>query len=154
MMKFRMVDRILAWEPRRTISGVKTVSFEEYSLKSQLGGGEGLPETLVLEALYQLAGWLVMLSSDFAETGLAARTGRVSFDEPLRPGRIMLLDVRVRRYREGEVVFDAEARSEGRRIATAERFISTRVPSTDYFDPADLRVLSEELIRPAEGDER
>jgi len=153
-MKVRMVDSILAWEPRSAIRGVKAVSFEEYSLKSSFGADASLPETLVLEALYQLAGWLVMLSSDFAEMGLVARSARVSFDGHLRPGRMMLMDARVRRYRPGEVAFDAEARSEGRRIAAAERFISVRVPCADYYDPEDLRVLSGELIRPPEGDKR
>ena len=29
-MKFRMVNRILSWEPHKSIRGLKTLSFEEY----------------------------------------------------------------------------------------------------------------------------
>jgi hypothetical protein len=53
-MKFRMVDRILSWEPETRIRGVKTVSFEEYCLRSPLGYEERLPESLLVESLFQL----------------------------------------------------------------------------------------------------
>ena len=66
-MKFRMVDRILAWQPRRSIRGLKVASFEEYQLKEPLADEPCLPETLLVESLFQLGNWLVVLTSDFTE---------------------------------------------------------------------------------------
>ena len=76
-MKLRMVDRILDWKPRRSIVGVKAVSFEEYSLKSPWGRKAALPESLLVEALFQLGNWLIMLSSDFTQMGLVKDRGGV-----------------------------------------------------------------------------
>ena len=55
-MKFRMVDQIHRWEKQRSISGVKTVSFEEYNLKAPFGSPAHLPETLLIESLFQSLG--------------------------------------------------------------------------------------------------
>ena len=52
-MRFRMVDRIDAYQARSSISGAKTVSFEEYSLRTALGCEASLPESLLLESLFQ-----------------------------------------------------------------------------------------------------
>ena len=70
-MKFRLVDRILDWEPRRVIRGVKAVSFEEYELKRAWGDEPCLPESLVLESLLQLGNWLVIRSSDSLPSAVA-----------------------------------------------------------------------------------
>jgi len=44
-MKFRLVDKIVAWSPYQRISGIKAVSFEEYCLKEAFGDEPRLPET-------------------------------------------------------------------------------------------------------------
>ena len=77
-MKFRMVDRILAWEPRRYIRGIKTVSFEEYRLKAVFADPPHLPQILVTEGLFQLGNWLIMLSSNFSQMGLIVRFQEIS----------------------------------------------------------------------------
>ena len=87
LMKFRMVDRILAWEARRMIRGIKTVSFEEYELKERLGDEPCLPESLLMESLFQLGNWLVILSSDFSQMGMVVRLEEVQFDARLASGR-------------------------------------------------------------------
>ena len=56
-MKFRMVDRIVEWRARERIRGVKAVSFEEYCVRSPLGFDERLPESLVLESIFQKRSW-------------------------------------------------------------------------------------------------
>jgi 3-hydroxyacyl-[acyl-carrier-protein] dehydratase len=149
-MKFRMVDRILAWQPRRSITGVKAVSFEEYSLKSPWGTGAALPESLVMESLFQLGNWLIMLSSDFTQMGLLVRIEEVRFEGPLRPGESMRMDVEVISYREDGVVFNGAASVEGRLIAAGKGCLATPVDLDDFCNPADLKVLFSEIHRPGE----
>jgi 3-hydroxymyristoyl/3-hydroxydecanoyl-(acyl carrier protein) dehydratase len=149
-MKFRMVDRILHWESRRRIRGVKAVSFEEYQLKAPFGGEVQLPETLLMEALFQLGNWLIVLSSDFTRMGLLVRFEEVAFHEPLRPGQHLTMDVNVVAYRDDGMLFDGEAAAGGRRIVSGRSCLATPVDLADFHDPDDLRVLFSEIHRPLE----
>ena len=147
-MKFRMVDRILAWEPRRTIRGVKSVSFEEYELKESLGDEPCLPESLVMESLFQLGNWMVILSSDFSRMGLVVRFEEVRFSDRLRPGRHLRMEVEVRSWREDGILFDGRALMGQQTVATGRGCLALPVVLSDYHDPDDLRVLFSEIHRP------
>jgi 3-hydroxyacyl-[acyl-carrier-protein] dehydratase len=148
-MKFRMVDRILDWQPRRGIRGVKVASFEEYQLKESLGDEPCLPETLLIESLFQLGNWLVVLSSDFTEMGLVVRFEEIRFVGRLRPGESLLMEVEARSYRSDGVVLDGRALVGGLLIAEGRGCLATPVPLADYYDPDWLRVLFSEIYRPA-----
>ena len=147
-MRFRMVDRILAWERCRVIRGIKTVSFEEYQLRDRLGADPCLPESLVTEALLQLSNWLVVLSSDYTRMGLVVQWGRVLFPERLRPGQHLHLEVQVRSWRDHGALWDGVASDGERTIAVARRCLALPVALADYCDPEDLRVLFSEIHRP------
>ncbi len=147
-MKFRLVDRIVSWTPWSAIRGVKAASFEEYMLKAPFGGDAALPDTLLLESLFQLGNWLIVLSSDFAQLGLVVRTEAVAFDNRLRPGEHAVLEAVVRRHREDGLVFDGQATVDGRTIISGHGCLAVPAPLADYTDPADLRVLFSEIYAP------
>jgi 3-hydroxymyristoyl/3-hydroxydecanoyl-(acyl carrier protein) dehydratase len=146
-MKLRMVDRILAWEPRQVIRGVKTVSFEEYELREPLGYEPYLPESLILESLFQLANWLVILSTDYEQMCIGAQWDEAQFLDTLRPGSRMTMEVTVEGWREDSVIVEG-AVSDGRKtVATVRRCLAAFVPLGDYYDSDDLRVLFSEIHR-------
>jgi len=147
-MKFRLVDRIVAWQPRESIRGIKTVSFEEYELKSALGDEPALPESLLVESLLQLGNWLVILSSDFTEMALVLRIQQVQFHHRLRPGESFTGEVSVRSYRADGIVFDGRATVGRKVIAEGGGCLAAPVPLSDYYDPEDLRVLFSEIHLP------
>ena len=147
-MKFRLVDRILDWEPRSRIRGVKAVSFEEYSLRDPLGDGGRLPESLLLESLFQLGNWLIVLSSDFTRMGLVVRTERITFESPLGPGERLTMELTVRSYRSDGVLFDGRGFVDGRPVATGSGCLAVPAPLGDYCDASDLRTLFSEIFRP------
>lgn len=153
-MRFRMVDRILTWERRRTIRGIKTVSFEEYQLRDRLGVDPCLPESLITEALLQLGNWLVVLSSDYTQMGWVVQWGRARFEDRLRPGQHLHLEVRVRSWRDHGVLLDAGASDGQRQIAVVRRCLALPVALADYCDPEDLRVLFSEIHRPQDPQQR
>ena len=152
-MKFRMVDQILSWQSKERIRGVKTVSFEEYMLKASLGEQERLAETLIMESFFQLANWLIILSSDFTQMGLVIRTDRIGFSSPVLPGERMILDLSVRRYRDDGILFDGQGYVDSRQVATGEKCLAAPAPLGDYCDPDDLRTMFSEIYRPQEGQE-
>ncbi|UCF16037.1 MAG: hypothetical protein JSW59_00980 [Phycisphaerales bacterium] len=147
-MKFRMVDRIVEFVPRASISGIKAVSFEEYELRSVLADHPSLPESLIMESLFQLGNWLIILTSGFSKMGLVIRTNEIRFEKPLGPGQSMLMQVQVRRYRDDGIVFDGQALVGQRVIAHGSGCLAVPTALTEYYDPEDLRVLFSEIYRP------
>jgi 3-hydroxyacyl-[acyl-carrier-protein] dehydratase len=146
-----MVDRILDWQPRRSITGVKAVSFEEYSLKSPWGGPAALPESLLMESLFQLGNWLIVLSSDFTRMGLLVRIEEVRFHEPFwqtGPGQSLRMDIEVASYRDDGIVFNGTVTAAGRPIASGRGCLATPVDLEGFHNPADLKVLFSEIHRP------
>jgi len=150
-MKFRFVDRILAWTPHRRIVGLKAVSFEEYSLKDAFGDEPRLPETLLLESFLQLGNWLLLLSSDFQQMGMVIRISEARFHGFLRPGQQVLMDVTLNRRREDGFELSGEGTVDGRAIITGAGCLAAPVPATEHLDPDDLRVLFSEIYQPNGG---
>ncbi len=147
-MKFRLVDKILGWSPHERISGVKAVSFEEYSLKEAFGEEARLPETLLLESFLQLGNWLILLSSDFRKMGQVARISEVRFHGPLQPGQQVRMEVALSREREDGFELSGEGRVGGRAVITGRGCLAAPVPAADYVNPEDLRVLFSEIYQP------
>ena len=148
-MKFRMVDRICSWEPRKSICGIKAVSFEEYGLRAPLGDDPCLPETLLMESLFQLGNWLIMLSSDFSQMGLLVRWEEVRFDDRLRPGESLRMEIDVVAYRGDGVQFNGRGLAGDRLIGAGRGCLAMLVALQEYHNPDDLRVLFSEIYRPA-----
>ena len=147
-MKFRMVDRIIDYESRKNIRGIKTVSFEEYQLKSAFDVEHYLPESLIMESLFQLGNWLIMLTSDFSQMGLLIRTNKIEFEQPPGPGQSMLMEVQVRSFRDDGILFDGQASLNQQIIARGKGYLVTPVKLAQYYDPEDLKVLFSEIYRP------
>lgn len=146
-MKFRFVDQIISWTPGERIRGIKAVSFEEYSLRERLGDEPRLPETLLLESFLQLGNWLVLLSTDFTQCGLVVRFDEVRIEGALGPGERIEMELAVNRRTEEGWVMSGEGRVGGRLVLQGRRCLAILVPASDYFDPAERRVLCSELAR-------
>lgn len=147
-MKFRLVDRILSYQPSHSITAIKTISFEEYQLKAAWGGPACLPETLLLESLFQLGNWLIMLDSNFTQMGLLIRWQEIHFKEQPGPGQTLYLNVHVKRDRPDGVLFDGHIQVDGHLIAQGQSCLASRVPLESYYDPEDMKVLFSEIYSP------
>jgi 3-hydroxymyristoyl/3-hydroxydecanoyl-(acyl carrier protein) dehydratase len=147
-MKFRLVDRILAWEPQCAIRGIKNVSFEEYELRTPLGYSPYLPESLILESLFQLVNWMVILSTDYRHTCLGAQLDKAQFIAPLRPGSRMNMDIKVVSWRDDSAIVEGTVFDGRETVVVVERCLAAFVPLVEYYDPDDLRVLYSEIYRP------
>ena len=150
-MKFRLVDKIVSWSSYQRITGIKAVSFEEYCLKGSFGDEPRLPETLLLESFLQLGNWLILLSSDFKETGMVVRISEVQFAGFLLPGQQLRMDVTLTRQREDGFELSGEGKVDGRSVITGLGCLAVPVPAGDHADPADLRVLFSEIYEPEEA---
>ncbi len=147
-MKFRMVDKITSWTAWQSITGVKVVSFEEYSLKEAFGEEPRMPEMLMLESFLQLGNWLVTLSSDFREMGMVARISEVRFMETLQPGQRLQLEVNLVRRRDDGFELAGKGHAGGRTVICGKGCVAALAPLAEYQDPEDLRVLFSEIYEP------
>lgn len=64
-MRFLLFDRVTHLEPRKRIEGVKCTSLTEEYLRGRGSRVAEVPASLLVEAMVQLLGWLVMTSHDF-----------------------------------------------------------------------------------------
>jgi len=147
-MKFRLVDKITSWSPYERISGIKAVSFEEYCLKESFGDEPRLPETLLLESFLQLGNWLILLSSDFKETGMVVRISDVRFHSFLLPGQQLRMEVTLVRRREDGLELSGTGQVDGQTIISGLGCVAVPVPAAELVDPANLRVLFSEIYEP------
>lgn len=147
-MKFRLLDKITSWAPWQNITGIKAVSFEEYSLKEPFGEKPRLPEMLLLESFLQLGNWLVVLSSDFQQMGMVARITEVRFHADLLPGQSLQLEVRLTRRREDGFELAGEGHVQGRRVISGSGCVASVARLAEYQSPEDVRVLFSEIYEP------
>lgn len=120
---FLLLDRITALEPGRRATGVKRVTGTEWFCRPASGGGGlAMPGGLVVEALAQLSGAVLlglMEGSDGAVGYFMGLTG-VRYRGEARPGDEVRLEVALRQFRRGVCRTRGEAWVDGRRIVRAE----------------------------------
>ena len=147
-MKFRMVDRILAWQPRQRHSRRQGRLLRGVPVKEPFGDEPCLPETLLVESLFQLGNWLVMLVVRFHRDGPGGAIRGDPFPARLAPGQSLRMEVDVRSYRGDGVVLDGRGLVGARTIAEGRGCLAAPVPLADYQDPDALRVLFSEIYPP------
>ena len=144
-MKFRLVDRLLVFEPGRRLICRKSVSFEEYNLPIRLGQPEQLPASLMLQSALEGIHWLVALSSDFQEGWLPESIDRIEFKGALRPGESMELEVRMT---SDHNVFSVIGRVDKRPILEVLGASGFRTPLSELLDPHYMQTLTAEIAVP------
>jgi len=149
-MKFRFADQIISFREKSFLSGIKAVSFEEYSLRGLLGVPESLPETLVLQTFFDFSNWLVLLSTNFSKIVQVFEFERTEFCDLIRPGDRIHVNIEVREFTERELVFEALGKVNGKEIAMLKGCSGKFYPSEDFFDPEDMRTLFSEIFNEKE----
>lgn len=144
-MRFRLVDRILGLDEGPRIRARKAVSFEEYRLSQVFGIADELPASLLVEAMLQAGQWLVMTASGFTRLALMVRITRIELPRPARRGEIVELDVHLRSCHDDSVLLDGRGTVDGVEVIRGAGCLATLAPLADFEDPADLRVLFDEL---------
>lgn len=147
-MKFRFVDRITEFKPQERICGIKTLSFEEYQLKSAFGGPPHLPESLIIESMFQLGNWLIIRSSDFSQMGMIIRFEKIEFSRIVCPGQRLEMEITVHSYRPDGIMFDGRVIASNSMIASGRGCLAVPVALRDFADPDDLKMLFSEMYKP------
>ncbi len=119
---FLLVDRILEFEEKKRIVGIKNVTINEPFFQGHFPGHPVMPGVLIIEAMAQVGGVLLMGAIDDPERRVVyiMSLDNVKFRKPVRPGDQLKMEVQMVQIRgpvcrvrgvakvDGEVVCEAE----------------------------------------------
>lgn len=123
---FLLVDRILEIEGGKRIVGIKNVTINEPYFQGHFPGVPVMPGVLIIEAMAQVGGLLLMSSVEDAEGKMMFFTGidRARFRKPVRPGDQIRFEVHVLRFGGATAKMAAKGFVDGKLIAEAELMCS------------------------------
>jgi 3-hydroxyacyl-[acyl-carrier-protein] dehydratase len=120
---FLMIDRAEDYVQGQSLVGVKCVTINEPFFVGHFPGAPVMPGVLIIEAMAQTGGLLMSKSWDADPTGkiiLFMSVDNCRFRQPVRPGDVLRLDVKVIRSRANVVKFAGRGLVDGRLAAEAE----------------------------------
>jgi len=127
---FLLVDRVLSFEPRKSIVGLKNVTVNESFFNGHFPQHPVMPGVLIMEALAQAAGILSFKTEDKKPTQsdvfYFAGIDDARFKRPVMPGDQLHLHVEIERQMRGVWKFKGEARVEGQLAAEARLMCAKR----------------------------
>lgn len=124
---FLLIDRILELEPAKRIVAVKNVTINEQFFAGHFPGFAIMPGVLIVEAMAQAGGTLLMAAIEDRASKLIFFTGieRARFRRPVVPGDQLRLEVEVLAWRRSGGRMSGKAYVDGKRVC--ESVISCQV---------------------------
>jgi 3-hydroxyacyl-[acyl-carrier-protein] dehydratase len=119
---FLLVDRIVEYELGKRVVGVKNVTLNEPFFAGHFPGAPVMPGVLIVEAMAQTAGVMMLASLPDRETKLVFFTGidGAKFRRPVVPGDQLRLELTVLKLRPRYIKLRGEAYVDGQLVAEAE----------------------------------
>jgi 3-hydroxyacyl-[acyl-carrier-protein] dehydratase len=119
---FLLVDRIIGYEPGKRVIGIKNVTLDEPFFAGHFPGAPVMPGVLIVEAMAQTAGVMMLASLPDRETKLVFFTGidGAKFRRPVVPGDQLRLELTVLKLRPRYIKLRGEAYVDGQLVAEAE----------------------------------
>lgn len=119
---FLLVDRIVDFEPRKRIVGIKNVTINEPFFQGHFPGHPIMPGVLMIEAMAQVGGMLLMGAIDDPENKVVyfMSLDKIKFRRPVKPGDQLRFELEMQQIRgsvckmrgvgyvDGNVVVEAE----------------------------------------------
>ncbi len=141
-MRFLYIDRITELESGKRIRAVKTFPLSEAYLKGHFSRAPLVPGTILIEAMSQITGWLVVYTSRCETACAISLINNLRVPADLRAGTTVELN--------GEIVDSGKRWSEcrawverdGETIASAERFV---FPHFEEQNPAETAQLYRDI---------
>ncbi|HEX7553880.1 MAG TPA: 3-hydroxyacyl-ACP dehydratase FabZ [Geothrix sp.] len=117
-----LVDRILDFEPREWIRGLKNVSFNEEVFQGHFPSRPVFPGVYIVEAMAQTGGCLLMREYEDRARKVIYFMGidAVKFRKPVLPGDQLIMEVKVVQFKGRICKMRGEAFVGGQKVAEAE----------------------------------
>jgi beta-hydroxyacyl-ACP dehydratase FabZ len=117
-----LVDRILDFEPRQWIRGLKNLTMNEQVFQGHFPNRPVFPGVLIVEAMAQTGGCLMMQEFEDRQRKVIYFMGidSVKFRKPVLPGDQLVMEVKVLSLRGKICKMRGEAFVDGKKVAEAE----------------------------------
>jgi 3-hydroxymyristoyl/3-hydroxydecanoyl-(acyl carrier protein) dehydratase len=138
-LRFLLVDRILELESGKRATGIKNVTLSENFMAYHFPDMPIMPGMLIVEALVQLADWIVREDTGFTQMGLPIAFDRVKFRRIVHPGDQLRL--------EAVILTRDEQQAEIRAMAYCEGNLVTSADFTLAIQPLEPMLTAEEASR-------
>ncbi len=119
---FLLVDRIVAIEENKSISGIKNVTINEPFFQGHFPGHPIMPGVLLLEAMAQVGGVFALKSNPEAKNKVIyfMSIDKAKFRKPVVPGDQVRFDLELVKQRGNIMSFRGQAKVDGAVVAEAE----------------------------------
>ncbi|MEW6127705.1 MAG: 3-hydroxyacyl-ACP dehydratase FabZ [Acidobacteriota bacterium] len=131
---FLLVDKIVEYEERKRVVGIKNVTVNEPFFQGHFPGAPIMPGVLIIEAMAQTAGVMMLAGFEDRHKKLVFFTGiqNAKFRKPVVPGDQLRMELTVLRFGGRHIKLRGEAYVDGVLIAEAE--ISSSLIDRDLLD--------------------
>ena len=118
---FLLVDRVLEFEPEKRIVGLKNVTISEPYFQGHFPGHPVMPGVLIIEAMAQAGGLLLMDSVAEPENKVVyfMSLDKVKWRKPVVPGDQLIFEVEMVQFRRNVCKLRGVARVDGKVVAEA-----------------------------------
>jgi 3-hydroxyacyl-[acyl-carrier-protein] dehydratase len=128
---FLLVDKVVDYKPGEYLIGVKNVSFNEPFFTGHFPQRPVFPGVLIMEALAQATGLLAFKTQGKKPDGSSlyyfAGIDNCRFKQPVEPGDQLFLEVKLVTTKRNIWKFSAEAKVDGKVVASAELMCAEQV---------------------------
>lgn len=127
---FLLIDRVLAIQPGQSLTGLKSVTFNEPFFQGHFPQRPIMPGVLILESLAQATGILAFKTEevlpDHQSMYYLVGIDKARFKRPVEPGDQLILEVSLERLKRDVGKFFGEASVDGKIVASAELMCAKR----------------------------
>jgi 3-hydroxyacyl-[acyl-carrier-protein] dehydratase len=146
VVRFHLIDRVLSYEPAKSVRGRKVTSrSEDYWEDSP--AGPVMPDPFILEALCQAGTWLIMITTERRKRAALLQIASVSFLGPVHPGDVLELEGTVDSMSDEVAVISGRVTVDGRAVLEAREIMCALIDAADLADLEDTERLQKMLTR-------
>lgn len=131
---FLLVDRVLSYEPNRSLTAVKNVTFNEPFFQGHFPNKPVMPGVLIIEAMAQATGLLGCLSTDSNNVAdslyYLVAVDKARFRRTVEPGDQLVMTVEFQKVKRGIWCFDVTAKVDDQLVATASLMTTRKDPAS------------------------
>jgi beta-hydroxyacyl-ACP dehydratase FabZ len=119
---FLLIDRVIEFEPGKRIIAIKNVTFNEPFFQGHFPGAPIMPGVLVIEAMAQAGGLVLLGTIDHPQSKVMLFTGidKAKFRRPVVPGDTLRIQMTLLRFNGRLCRLRGEAYVEDKMVAEAE----------------------------------